>query len=171
MLINHPMDKNSTSQNMASASAQKVTAYKMFYYSSIPQLKYVLKQGQTIVIPVDVYYTERDALHLTAFTNVQYCGLIEPQMYDSTNPDYQIPKQCNMIISDSLSNPSDLTAVLEKNSFGFQAVITNETTPRDTTNLTISSLPDAKTGVYRIAIGLATDGNGINSKMLYVDVR
>jgi len=153
------------------ASTQKVTAYRMFYYSSIPQLKYVIKQGQTIVIPVDVYYTERDALHLTAFTNVQYCGPIESQMYNSTNPDYQIPKQCNMIISDSLSNPSDLTAVLEKNSFDFQAVTTNETTPRDTTNLTISSLPDAKTGVYRIAIGLTTDGNGVNSKMLYVDVR
>lgn len=165
------MGSNVYSISSGTASAQKVTAYHMFFSASTPQLKYVLKQGQTMVIPINVYYTERDTLHLTAFTNVQYCGPIESQMYNTTNPDYKIPKQCNMIIPDNLSNPSDLTAVLEKNSFDFQTVATNETAPRDTTSLTVSSLPDAKTGVYRIAIGLTTDGNGVHSSMTYVDVQ
>jgi hypothetical protein len=32
-------------------------------------------------------------------------------------------------------------------------------------------LQDAKTGVYRIAVGLTTDGIGIHSSMVYVDVQ
>lgn len=171
ILLNHQMNPNSTSLDTTTASAQKVTAYHMFYSVSTPQEKYILKQGQTITIPVSVFYTERDALHVISLIHVNYCGPVKDQMSpQTTNPEYQIPKLCNMVDPYTLPEPSDMTVTLDKKSFDFQATATNETTSRDVANLTVSSLPDTKTGVYRIAIGLTTDGNGVHSQMVYLDV-
>jgi hypothetical protein len=99
---------------------------------------------------------------------VLYCGLTE---VPPANSSYAVPKLCNLEPVDVVSNPSDVSATLDKKSFDLPASTANETMPRDTANLTVSSLQDAKTGVYRIAVGLTTDGIGIHSSMVYVDVQ
>lgn len=158
------------SQTLVHANLTNHIVYHRFYSASAPQLEYVLKQGQTMTIPVGIYYSEQNAVHLTTLTHVHYCGPVEAQLTPTTNSSYQIPKGCNLDPGDAMPNSPDISAEIDKKFIDLPATITNETTVRDTANLVVSSLQDARTGVYRITIGLTDDNEFHGGSMVYFEV-
>jgi hypothetical protein len=147
-----------TSIHNVLANSSNHTIYHQFYSISTSQLEYVLKQGRTLTIPVNIYYTERNAVHLITFTHIHYCGPEEIQTQSQpVNSSYVVPKGCNLDPGDALPNPSDMTAMIDKKSIDLPASTANETIVRDTTNLIVTSLQDARMGVYRITISLTDD--------------
>ncbi|MGI0073401.1 MAG: hypothetical protein ACREA3_06290 [Nitrosotalea sp.] len=164
-------NQNTTSIQNGLGNSTNHIIYHRFYSASTPQLEYVLKQGQSMTIPLNIYYTERNAVQLATFTHIQYCGPVEIQLPPTpTNPGYQVPKECNLDPGDDLPSPPDISAVIDKKSIDLPAIATNETTVRDTANLIVSSSQDARTGVYRITIGLTDDNEFHGGRMVYFKV-
>src|SRR5574337_1208881 len=150
------------------ANSTSPLIYHRFYSASTPQLEYVLKRGQTMTVPVGIYYSERDAVHLTTYTHIHYCGLVSVQLPStSDNPGYHVPNGCNLDPGDAMSNPADLSAGLDKKAIDLHATATNETTVRVTVNLVVSSSQDARIGVYRVTIGLTDDNEFHGGRMVY----
>lgn len=145
--------------------------YHRYYSALTPQLEYFLKRGQNMTIPIGIYYSEQNAIHLTTFTHIHYCGNTAVRLpFTPANRDYQIPIGCNLDPGDAMPNPPDISAEIDKKSIDLPATATNETTVRDTTNLIISSSQDARAGVYRITIGLTDDNEFHGGRMVYFNV-